>query len=332
MNYKKYIVVFVILILILVSSLAYGIYIPKDSEFSEEFVFMILKGERVTDISVRMEEEGIIRSAFLFNLQAIISGNYKNLQAGSYMVSPSMSTVDIINKIHRGETVQIRLTFIEGWISDQIADYLDGFDGFDGKKFIDLVDSYSKIDQRILRDRPEGVNLEGYLFPDTYLFSYGMSEKEIIEAMISNLERKISEEEWSEMAKSGNSFFEILTMASIIEKEVRSYEEKRIVSGILWKRMEIGMPLQVDATIIYLTGKRTTRVSIEETRIDSPYNTYLNRGLPPGPISNPGIESIMAAIYPLPSDYLFYLSKPDGETVFSRNLEEHNIAKNKYLR
>jgi UPF0755 protein len=121
-------------------------------------------------------------------------------------------------------------------------------------------------------------------------------------------------------------------MASLLEKEVKSLEDKKIVSGILWKRLENNMPLQVDATISFITGKKDANISIEETKIDSPYNTYKYRGLPLGPICNPGLESIIAAIYPETSNYWFYLSTPEGKTIFSKTLDEHNIAKQKYLK
>ncbi len=150
--------------------------------------------------------------------------------------------------------------------------------------------------------------------------------------MLANFNNKLNANLKSEIEKQEKSFFDIITIASLIEKEVREYKDKRLVSGIIRKRLEIGMPLQVDATISYITGRRTTEISIAETKIDSPYNTYKYRGLPITPICNPGIESIKAALYPKESDYLYYLSKPDGETVFSRNHQEHIAAKNRYLR
>jgi UPF0755 protein len=151
--------------------------------------------------------------------------------------------------------------------------------------------------------------------------------RDIVLKMLSNFKEKIDN-----TSIKGKTIFEIINMASLIEKEVRTFEDKKIVSGILWKRLEIGMPLQVDATIAYITKKKTTRISLEELKIDSPYNTYLYKGLPLGPISNPGLSSIVASINPEKSDFLFYLSTLEGETVFSRNLTEHNIAKQKYLK
>jgi len=165
--------------------------------------------------------------------------------------------------------------------------------------------------------------LEGYLFPDTYWIRRGASLEEIVEKMKTNFQEK---------TKGLEITPEIVIMASLIEKEVKTKEDKELVSGILWKRLEDKMPLQVDATITYITGKRTTKISKEETQIDSPYNTYKYLGLPIGPICNPGLESIMAALYPKDSEFWYYLSSPEGKTYFSKTLEEHNIKKAKYLK
>ena len=150
--------------------------------------------------------------------------------------------------------------------------------------------------------------------------------------MLDNFDKKVTSDIRREIERQKKTLFEIITMASLIEKEVRTEEDRSVVSGILWKRLSIGMALQVDATIVYITGKNTTRISSEETKINSPYNTYRRPGLPPGPIANPGLSAIHAAIYPKESPYLYYLSTPDGNTIFSRTLEEHNKAKSRYLR
>ncbi len=118
----------------------------------------------------------------------------------------------------------------------------------------------------------------------------------------------------------------------MLEREVKSFEDKKLVSGILWKRLEKGIPLQVDATITYISGKKTTQIPLEDLQIDSPYNTYKYKGLPLGPISNPGLDSILAAIYPQKNDFWYYLSTPEGKTIFSKTLQEHNLAKTKYLK
>ena len=180
-----------------------------------------------------------------------------------------------------------------------------------------------------LKDKPEDTSLEGFLFPDTYEISGGINCDDFIITMLSNFERKITPELKNQMQKKEKSVFEIITMASMLEKEVRTLNDKKIASGILWKRIEVGMPLQLDATINYITGKSDPAVAIKDTKIDSPYNTYKYKGLPKGPISNPGMDSIIAAINPEDSPYWFYLS--DGRTIFSKTFEEHTVNKAKYL-
>ncbi|MBI2582856.1 endolytic transglycosylase MltG [Candidatus Azambacteria bacterium] len=210
---------------------------------------------------------------------------------------------------------EVTLTFPEGFASRDIAARLTEA-GLPGEEFLGLVQ---------LR------RLAGRLFPDTYRFFLDSSAEDIVSRFLANFERQLTPELRAEILRQGKTAEEVLTMASLIEKEVRGPTDRAIVSGILWKRLALGIPLQVDATLAYITGKKDTRFSQAETRIESPYNTYLYLGLPPGPIANPGFESIQAALYPAPSPYLYYLSAKDGTTIFSRTLQEHNLAKARYL-
>jgi UPF0755 protein len=180
-----------------------------------------------------------------------------------------------------------------------------------------------------LQDKPKDVGLEGYLFPDTYEITLGNNCDDILNAMLENFDQKLTPALRTEITNQKKSIFEEITMASLLEKEVKTLDDKKIVSGILWKRISIGMPLQLDSTVNYATGKSDASVLIKDTKIDSPYNTYKYPGLPKGPISNPGMDSIMAAIYPKATNYWYYLS--DGKTIFSETLEQHDIAKAKYL-
>ncbi len=263
---------------------------------------------------------------------------------GNYKLSSSMNVVEIIEKIVDGG--EDRLTIIEGWNLRNIAEFLER-EGFGEKeefyRFAGKPPSYvdGKVttqkpgeikDLDFFGDKPRDIPLEGYLFPDTYSVSPGTSMEEIVRSFLLNFEKRITPEMRERMEERGLSLFETITIASLIEKEVISPEDKRLVSGIIERRLEIDMNLQIDATITYLTGRRSVQVSVAETKIDSPYNTYMYKGLPKGPISNPGEESIMAVLYPEESDYLYYLSKPSGETVFSKTHEEHVRAKNNYLR
>jgi len=328
--FKKIILFFTVIFLVILIWGFYEINSPKNKHSNEEIIFTISQGDNFKFIANKLKEKRIINNPILFSVYVLILGERKNLKAGTYLLSPSLNIIEITQKISSGYVHNRRVTIIEGWRISTIADHLVEEGIINRDIFMNLVNSPDLFKEKY--PFLEGNSLEGYLFPDTYLIPYGTNEKDLIEIMLSNFDRQLTSEMRREISEKNKSIFEIVIMASLIEEEVREFKDMRLVSGVLWRRIEIGMPLQVDATIAYITGRRTTRISIAETRIESPYNTYINRGLPIGPISNPGINSIKAAINPEPSNYLFYLSKPTGETVFSRNLNEHNIAKNKYLR
>lgn len=175
--------------------------------------------------------------------------------------------------------------------------------------------------------------LEGFLFPDTYRIYPDATAQEIIEKMLNNFDQKLSPDMRQEMERQDKTIYEVITMASIIEKEVQTAGDKKIVSDIFWKRIDNGVPLQADSTVNYVIKGKSPVLTLEQTQLDTPYNTYKYQGLPPGPISNPGLDSIKAAIYPEPNDYWYFLSKqPAGETVFSKTYEEHLRNKEQWLR
>lgn len=276
-------------------------------------VFEIKEGKGLIEIAEDLKKQGFIQIEFPFCAFVSWRDKSRELKSGVYSFTSDDTFLTIAEKIIQGENYKIKITIPEGFTLEQIDARLAENELIKQGEFIDF-------------------DLEGYLFPDTYYFSGQESSEEITEIFLDNFDKKLNLELRQEIEKQDKTIFEIITMASLIEKEVRSFEDKQIVSGILWKRLNIGMPLQICATIAYITGKNTVKISIKETQIDSPYNTYKYRGLPIGPICNPGLESIKAAIYPKDSAYWYYLSTPTGETIFSENLEQHNIAKAKYLR
>lgn len=328
----KKIFIFLIIILILGLGLFFwqGIYLPKDSTNTENKLFLVKSGEGVFEIGQNLEKEGLIKNKYFFSFYAIIKRLEKNFLAGRYELNSSMNIPKITDKIISGQIFKIKITIPEGFKLMQISQILReknlisaDLDTFYLKEF--------KSEFSFLNDAPDERNLEGFLFPDTYFFEGIESDKEIIEKFLVNFDKKLNPELSEEIKRQEKTIFDIVIMASLIEKEVKTREEKELVSGILWKRLENNMPLQVDATLAYITNKKTTKISIEETQIDSPYNTYKYLGLPLGPICNPGLESLKAAIYPKNSEYWYYLSTPEGKTIFSKTLAEHNIAKAKYL-
>ena len=333
---KKIIAVFFIILFISSGVLYWGIYLPKNTSDSE-VSFSVSSGESFINIANRLEEEGVIKSNYFFIIYGALTEEGRSLKPGIYKLSSSMSVQKILNKISSGG--RDRITIIEGWNLRDVAISLEDKGYGTQEEFFSLVGKPPKYENGVVVNQKEGkivikegMPLEGFLFPDTYFISLGTPMEEIVQTFLDNFESKIDQEVEELMESRGLTLFETITIASLLEKEVRLMEDKKIVSGIIDNRMKIGMRLQLDATISYLTGRRSVQIPVTETRINSPYNTYLHEGLPLGPISNPGMESIMAVLLPTETDYLYYLSKPEGETVFSKTFEEHVNAKNKYLR
>ena len=297
-------------------------------------VFEIQEGESLFSVAESLKAQGFIQTKIPFCAYVILGGKEKDLKYGAYEFTSDDTFISIAVKIIKGDTYTIKITIPEGFDIKQIDERISSKFKTQNSK-LQLKTQNSKFYQDefdFLAEVPLDCLLEGFLFPDTYYFSPSASAEEITQEFLNNFDKKLNSELRQEIKKQSKTIFEIITMASLLEKEVRTLEDKKIVSGVLWKRLETQMPLQVDATITYMTGKKSTKVSIEETEIDSPYNTYKYRGLPAGPICNPGLESILAAVYPEDSGYWYYISNLQGETVFAKTLREHNINIAKYLR
>lgn len=331
---KKYFLIFIIFFLLLSAFFLEEIFLPKTKKESTPILFTIEAGENILSVGKRLEEAGIIKNKLLFEILATLKEKNKKIKAGSYLLSPNLSLIQILNIIAKGEVYLIKVTITEGKSLKEISQLLNekGIINFDltNFKIKDFVQKYP-----FLEEVPKDVSLEGFLFPETYFFELNSNPKKVVEKFLEVFEEKTKEAR-KVAQESGKNFFEIIIVASLIEKEVINTPNcpdcKNLVAGILWKRLENQIPLQVDATITFITQKKSTKISIEETKIDNPYNTYKYIGLPPGPICNPGLESILAAIYPKPSQYWYYLSTPQGETIFSKTFKEHLAAKEKYLK
>lgn len=329
------------------SLFAFFLMTPTWIAEEEELIFQVKSGEGALDIANNLQEEGVINWSPIFLAYVFFKGESVNLRAGYYDLNHDMSVMRIAEKIFTGDVYFENITIVEGRTVKDIADLLEkkgvaqrqevfAITGISAPQaaFLEMEARPSKdFDEfKILKGKPRDASLEGYLFPDTYRFSFDTPE-EFIKRMISTLENNFQEEFYERAQEKGRGVHEIIIMASILEKEVPDTEERKKVSDVLWRRLDAGMPLQVDATVNYITGRRNINVTLRETRIASPYNTYQNKGLPQGPICNPGMESIKAALYPAENDYWFYLSEQEnGKTIFSRNYLEHMEAKRKYLR
>ena len=306
---------------------AWEIYFPVDSNFAEDVEFRAQKGEGDEEIAIRLEEQGIIKNNYFFRIYTIISGNDSKLQAGNYSLSPAMTIPEIIKKFVSGDVIKQKITIFEGWDIKDIEKYLVEKEICTAEEFEEaLIKDYSS-EFTFLKEKPLTVGLEGYLFPDTYNISLEEKAEDIIRIMLSNFNKKLNTGLSEQIISQKKTIFEVITMASIIEKEVRTMDDKKIVAGIFWKRIGVDMALQSCATVNYVTGKNDPGVSIKDTQIDSPYNTYKYKGLPLGPISNPGLDSILAAIYPEKTSYWYYQAGYNGKTIFSKTYKEHSNAK-----
>lgn len=272
---------------------------------------VVSRGDSLRDISLKLQESGVIRSALAFQTLVSFEKNDRNIVAGTYVFGGPESAHTVADRLALGDfgTNSHAVTIPEGLTVKEISVLLsEKFDDFDTNHFVTIAQG-----------------LEGSLFPDTYFFHTDVTPEEVVAIMSENFKQKTDGLEKSARV-SGHSFEEIITMASILEEEAMTADARGIVSGILWNRLEEGIPLQVDAVFLYieeLEGRNTYSLTADDLRIDSPYNTYTNAGLPPTPVTNPGLESIYAAANPIESDYLFYLSDTQGNMYYALTFDEH---------
>jgi len=277
----------------------------------------IPSGTNAKEIVHILEKNEIIRkNNYLFIILIKLSKLEDKLKFGEYNLSPSLNMLQILNKLARGEIVVYKITIPEGYNSIQIAELLDKKEIVEKESFLKLVKYGEK-------------SWEGYLFPDTYEVPKKYGAENMLKLMLSNFEQVAVDNKLINKAEqTGFTMDEIITLASIIEKEAKFAEEKKQISSVFHNRLKSGMKLQSCATIQYILGKPKEKLEESDLEIESPYNTYLYKGLPPGPICNPGIDSIIAALEPANEDYLFFVLGDNGRHIFSKTYEEHLKNKN----
>lgn len=316
----KFIIAGAILGMLIIS--LYQLYIPPKSKGSSKII-NIHNGMNVKDITKLLKEEGIIRNEFLFVLLVRITQSEKELKSGRYKLNPSSNLIEIFKIIKEGKSDNFCVTIPEGYNIYQIASLLEK-EGIilDKQRFVDLSQDKDFIGRLNIFSK----SLEGYFFPETYCFDPQTKEEHVIEIMVNECKKRVLDNKvyQTQTRFLGLSMHQIITLASIIEKESSAPDERPLVSAVFHNRLKEGMLLESCATVIYALGERFNgRLKRDDLHIDSEYNTYLHSGLPPTPISNPGIKSIESALHPEPVDYLFFVSTGNGRHKFSSNVKEH---------
>lgn len=287
----------------------------------------IPEGSGVTQIAKRLESAGVIRDISYFRAVSRLLGVESKLQAGYYEFSTGMSIKTMIEKMVKGRIATYKLTVPEGLTIKEMAPLIEARTGIPAEEFLRAAREYRL---NFTPDQDVEFMVEGFLFPDTYQMPYRVTADELI-AMMVNRFIKMAGVEPMEIRGRLLSIWEIATIASLIEEEAKLDVDRPKISGVIYNRLEERMNLQLCASVLYVLGVKKDRLSIADTKIRSPYNTYRNPGLPPGPISNPSIKSLRAAMNPAEVDYLFYFAMPDGSTYYTKTYREHLAAVAKYL-
>ncbi|NLT96204.1 MAG: endolytic transglycosylase MltG [Clostridia bacterium] len=304
----------------------FGPYKPGDIT---EYQINIQQGLSTAQIGQILAKENIIANSKYFELFVRLNNVDGKLKAGDYTLSPGMSLKEIVDRLMKGQSINIKFTIPEGYTLKQICEVLVKKGLAQEEKFWRIVREEPFSQFEFLKDLPkDDKRLEGYLFPDTYIVPKGISEKEIIEMM---LQRFVEVYNQLPANESGLNFRDTVILASMVELESMVDRDRPIIASVFLNRLRIGMKLDCDATLQYIFPERKARVLYSDLEIDSPYNTYKYKGLPPGPIGSPGRASLEAVHQPAQSKYFYFVAKKDGsgEHVFSETLAEHNSNKKK---
>ena len=318
-NYFKY--------LILAVFFFYSIIIiwPQNN-LKKEITFQIPSGSSLHKVSKILKKNRIIKNETFFILAVKLMGYEKKLQAGKFNIQKKTNNFQLIKKLVYGNESLISVTVLEGWSLTQISQEIEKKIGIKHMDFLEV----SRHPQLLKNLGIVAKSIEGYLFPDTYFFSEGVRPESIIETMVFQFKKNFSTDFKNRMREIGFNEIEVITLASIIEGEAIFDIERSKVSSVYHNRLKKGMKLQADPTIQYIIEGPPRRLLNKDLKIESPYNTYLNYGLPPGPINNPGLQSIKAALFPKETNFYYFVAKGDGYHTFTQTEKEHRIAKKKF--
>lgn len=288
----------------------------------------VKEGMSTADIAQLLHEKKLVKNPKAFAYQARWDGLAGKLQAGMYQLQGGMSNKELVDTFVKGKIQYVKFVVPEGYSIKKIAEKLQTEELGDAKKFMEAAKNYAPYPY-MQTDKPVNFKAEGFVFPATYDFAYGTSEKHMLETMVAIFDKRMEQDGIKAVIKEKNlKLHDVVNMAAMVELEAVYTEEQPRIAGVFDKRMKIGMPIQSDTTIQYLLGKQKEVVLYKDLEIDSPYNTYKYAGLPPGPIGSPGMAAIKAVLKPEQNDFLYFVAEKDGHHRFTKTFAEHQKAIN----
>jgi UPF0755 protein len=324
--FKKLMMIFILILPLIVVLVIDYFRVPELPAKTELVPFIISRGATINTIADSLQTKGLIEDRDLFILWLTTLDKDRIIKAGFYEIPRGLTYAQLISYLSKSPAKEIRVTLIEGWRIEDIAEELSKRIQINKDKFINLAYDSSFIKKFNI----EAQSLEGYLLPDTYLFYWGVDETTVLEFLVNRCLGIFDDKVKSEIESMKLNVHKIVTLASIIEGEAIFDDEREIISSVYHNRLRRRIKLQADPTIQYILDGPPRRLLLKDLKINSPYNTYKYYGLPPGPISNPGKKSILAAVYPAKTDFIYFVAKGDGRHTFSRNAAEHQRAKQQF--
>lgn len=294
------------------------------SAFGNSEKITISSGTTTSQLAEELQRRHLIRSAWAFKYLARIQETNFKIYVGDYVLAPTMSPAEIINRLLKGSVSgDTRVTIPEGYSTEQIIELLVS-KGLGSKEEYTKVVTQDKFPYLFLKNSPQGIHrLEGYLFPDTYIIDRKTTPHAVIDMFLQQFSKEITPEVQKQLNTMKLTVPQWVTIGSLVEKEAVKESDRPLIASVIMNRLKINKPLQIDATIQFLLSTPKAKLYNKDLQIPSPYNTYLHAGLPPGPIANPGNASLQAALHPAQTAYLYYVAKKDGYHVFAKTYAEH---------
>jgi UPF0755 protein len=322
-------VIAIVILVVAIAGVAFGGYRYYDGDVRKPhrvgqpaLTITVPPGTSVSGVADILVQKGVIDNSLVFQAYVRLNGYNSRLEAGNYQVPGGATLADVVGLMGHSEANQVTVTIPEGYTTKQAADVIAKKGLFTAQAYLDAVKN-DQFSQDFLAGRPAGAGVDGFLFPDTYNFSAKASPDDVINAQLNRFGQQVTPELRAHAADHKLTLYQVLVLASIIEREGKFDEDRGQIASVFYNRLAAGMPLQSDTTVEFAKGAPGIPITNQDKAIDSPYNTYLHTGLPPGPICNPGLGSLVAALTPASTDFLYFLTDKDGHAHFSRTLAEH---------